>query len=54
MDDKSGDELDDFVEHVVFEQKAHFDQTASTGKIDTPLFFGIILIINLHIADALK
>ena len=48
------DEVDDCREHLVLQQKADFDEAASRGQVDTPFLLRVILVIDLHIADALE
>ena len=39
---------------MVAKQQTHFDKAAPAGQIHTPVFFSIVLIFDLNIADALK
>ena len=54
MDDEGRDELDDFVQDGVLEQEAHLYEAAAAGEVDTPLLLRVVLVIDLHIADALE
>ena len=54
MRDVHLDEVDDCREHLVLQQKADFDEAASRGQVDTPFLLRVILVIDLHIADALE
>lgn len=52
--DVSLDECDDGIQSQILQQQTDFDEAAARGEVDTPLFFSIILVIDLYVADALK
>lgn len=54
MHDVGLDEEDHGRQHFVLQQKTDLNEAAATGQIDTPLLLSVILIIDLHIADAIK
>ena len=52
--DELGDELDNVGHHLILEKMGHLDKAAATGEVHTPVLLCIVLIINLHVADAFE
>jgi len=47
-------EGDNGSKNLVAKEQTHLDETAAARKVNTPLFLGVVLVIDLDVTDAVE